>query len=513
MSGAAIYTRVSSDRQAREGTIASQRDACTRWCRDQGISDPVLFEDDGVSGMLGLEDRPAGRALLRAIAAGTISHVIAYGADRLGRGSDSRQVLNSVLGLRDRGVRITCTADGIDLNPNSDDDGDDIPIAIRALLASQERKRFLTRTREGKARVAKEGRHPGGQLPYGYRTDEGGRLVIHEAEAVVVRQMYRWALDGKSSSQIAALLNAQGTASYYGVNPSKPTSGRWGHTSVLKTLRKDAYCGTHTYTTRRRSFTVPYPQIIDPTDWQAVQDRLTANRSRPRDHVVHEYLLRGLTRCRRCGRLFVGESSRGPGGNPVVWYRCSGRRAKPDGHGGCDQRACPGTWLDALVWDVCAQLLTAPPEEVITGPLPVEDVDEEPEDISGLQARLEEIETTRQRIVDLLVRGVIESGDAEPRLRKLAAEKANVETMLRMACRPTRTSWAEDARTRLSDLREVLALYTIPEELRREVVNGLIESITVDCIGEVPRRWSVEIITCLGIVNWPEVNPGVPVTF
>src|ERR1700710_1115816 len=87
---AAIYARVSSDKQREENTIASQTAALIEFARSRGYQVPVewVFEDEGYSGASlvrpGLE--ATGLERLRDLAAeGQIEAVLVHAPDRLSR--------------------------------------------------------------------------------------------------------------------------------------------------------------------------------------------------------------------------------------------------------------------------------------------------------------------------------------------------------------------------------------------------------------------------------------------
>jgi site-specific DNA recombinase len=81
----ALYARVSSDRQAKEETIASQVEALDRRIGDDGLRcDPELrFLDDGVSGTLLL--RPGLERLRDQAAAGSFDRLYVLDPDRFSR--------------------------------------------------------------------------------------------------------------------------------------------------------------------------------------------------------------------------------------------------------------------------------------------------------------------------------------------------------------------------------------------------------------------------------------------
>src|SRR5512143_520900 len=82
---AAIYARVSSDRQKEEGTIASQRAALLEYAQAKELMVPPewIFEDEGYSGTL--LARPALERLRDLAAEGQLETVLVYAPDRLSR--------------------------------------------------------------------------------------------------------------------------------------------------------------------------------------------------------------------------------------------------------------------------------------------------------------------------------------------------------------------------------------------------------------------------------------------
>ena len=82
---AAIYARVSSDRQKEQHTIASQTAALQEYAQAHGYTVPPewVFEDEGYSGALLV--RPGLEALRDLAAAGQIQAALVYAPDRLSR--------------------------------------------------------------------------------------------------------------------------------------------------------------------------------------------------------------------------------------------------------------------------------------------------------------------------------------------------------------------------------------------------------------------------------------------
>ncbi|HTF24225.1 MAG TPA: recombinase family protein [Candidatus Limnocylindria bacterium] len=82
---AAIYTRISSDRQQESHTIASQTAALLEYARSNGYLVPPewVFQDEGYSGAI--LTRPGLETLRDLAAQGQITTVLIYSPDRLSR--------------------------------------------------------------------------------------------------------------------------------------------------------------------------------------------------------------------------------------------------------------------------------------------------------------------------------------------------------------------------------------------------------------------------------------------
>jgi len=80
----ALYTRVSTQEQAREGySIDEQAARLNSYCDAMNWRDVKLYTDPGYSG--GSTDRPALQQLIRDVESGMVSRVVVYKLDRLSR--------------------------------------------------------------------------------------------------------------------------------------------------------------------------------------------------------------------------------------------------------------------------------------------------------------------------------------------------------------------------------------------------------------------------------------------
>ena len=145
---AAIYARVSSDRQRERGTIASQTAAVREYARERGYVVPPewVFEDDGCRGAR--LDRPGLEAVRDLAAAGRIEAVLVLTPDRL-----SRKHAYQVLLLEEfaqSGVACEFVQSPPDGTPQHD-----LLVQIQGVVAEYERVLHEERSRRGKRHRAR----------------------------------------------------------------------------------------------------------------------------------------------------------------------------------------------------------------------------------------------------------------------------------------------------------------------------------------------------------------------
>ena len=159
---AALYARVSTDDQRERQTIDSQVTALRELAPHWGLELVGEYLDNGVSGTLPLEERPAGLRLTEDARAGKIDVVVFYKLDRLAR--SLRNFLDIVDFSEEVGVGLRCMTEPFDTtNPVGR-----FAVQMMAAVAELERGTIIERTSLGRARIAAQGRWTGGIVPYGY---------------------------------------------------------------------------------------------------------------------------------------------------------------------------------------------------------------------------------------------------------------------------------------------------------------------------------------------------------
>ena len=200
---AAIYARVSSDRQKENQTIASQTAALKEYDAGNGYSVPSewVFQDEGYSGSNLL--RPGLEALRDLAAEGQIAATLVYSPDRL-----SRKYAYQVLLLEELarcGVEIIFLKSPAGATPE-----DQLLLQFQGMIAEYERAQILERSRRGKRHKAQQGLvNVLSGAPYGYRyvrksDTSAAYYEVVETEAQVVRLVFEtYTQQGMSINAIA----------------------------------------------------------------------------------------------------------------------------------------------------------------------------------------------------------------------------------------------------------------------------------------------------------------------
>jgi DNA invertase Pin-like site-specific DNA recombinase len=202
------YTRVSTTDQADSGAgLAAQRAAIDAFAGRSDMTITAAFEDAGISGAAGLEDRPGLMAAVDQLRRGDV--LLIAKRDRLGR--DQMAVLMIERAVAKRGASIM-SADGIG---NAADPGSQFMKQIVDAAAVYERGLIRARTKAAMAAKRAAGQRIG-EVPFGYQLGDDGLLIEHPAEQLVLQRIRECRAAGMSLRAIAAILMKAGVATKKG---------------------------------------------------------------------------------------------------------------------------------------------------------------------------------------------------------------------------------------------------------------------------------------------------------
>ena len=383
MTVAAIYTRVSSDKQREKNTIASQTAALIDFAQSRGLQVPKewIFEDEGYSGATLI--RPGLERVRDLAAEGQIQAVLVHAPDRLSR-KYAYQVL-LIEELARHGVETIFLK-----APQTATPEDQLLVQFQGMIAEYERAQILERSRRGKRHRAHQGQVSVlSGAPYGYRyvrrsDDAAAYYEVIEAEADVVRMVYdRYATQGLSIGAVTRLLNEQGVS-------TRKQKSRWERSTVWAMLRNPAYKGTAcfgktksasrqriTRTLRQRGgvssrdsasrekprgdwIEIAVPALIGEETFARAAEMLEQNKIHAARRTIEPSVVQGLVSCRKCGYAMSRTSTRSSARN-IHYYRCIGSDAwRHLGSQVCENRPVRQDLLDHLVWTEIVRLLEDP---------------------------------------------------------------------------------------------------------------------------------------------------------
>jgi site-specific DNA recombinase len=380
---AALYARVSSDRQKETHTIASQTTALLEYAQTHGYQVPPAwqFQDEGYSGAT--LARPGLEAVRDLAAQGQIVAVLVYSPDRLSR-KYAYQVLLAEEFAR-AGVHLVFLQ-----APSIQTPEDQLLLQFQGMIAEYERAQIAERCRRGKRHRAQQGVvNVLSHAPYGYRymkktETSAAYYQVMEAEAQVVRWIFdAYTRQGLSLSAIARQLNERKVATRRGAT-------HWIHATIWGIVRNPAYQGRACFNktegrpaqrinrqVRQRggSFShrpvrclrphsewieIAVPALIAPETFALAQERLQKNKQFSPRRTVLPSLLQGILVCQHCGYSLY-RSSQSSGKRRLCYYRCGGRDKARHREGPiCTNRPVRQEDLDQLVWEEILRLLEDP---------------------------------------------------------------------------------------------------------------------------------------------------------
>jgi DNA invertase Pin-like site-specific DNA recombinase len=301
---------------------------------------------------------------------------------------------------------------------------------VLSAFAERERLALAGRVAGGVREHARRGKTHG-QVAFGYRRIDG-EMLIHEPEAEVVRDIFRWFVGGLSMPMIAHRLNTEpGT-----LRPR--AGGYWRRDYIAVMVRRPVYTGDVAIRARKdiagRLWPAvmtrdAHPAIVDRATFESAQRRFQTQRVIVRDKIVSPFS--GFALCAKCGgRIYFIEHERRE--RPGVMrrsVRCSSYSISAN-VGRIVAKPCPGTigsreahLVEAIATDALYALLGALATEAEIREQAAQSISAR-EDGGGDRAkrRLLDIERRRARLLEAYESGTLDLMTWAGRDRLLGAE-------------------------------------------------------------------------------------------
>lgn len=279
---AAIYCRISRDREGAGLGVDRQEQDCRELAAKHGLTIAAVHRDNDLSAYSG-KPRKGYRTLLEQVRTGEVDTVIAWHTDRLHR--RPVELEEYITACEQRGVpTLTVKAGPLDLATPSG------RLVARQLgaVARYEVEHSIERIQRAKVQTAMAGGFMGGRRPYGFEPDG---VTVRPHEAAIVKELTKKALAGASWRSLAADLNGRGELT---------TTGRqWSSAAMRDLLIRARNAGL----VEHRGEVVgkaSWPAIVDEGAWRALCAVVADPSRRTSATSARRWLGSGLYLCGVC---------------------------------------------------------------------------------------------------------------------------------------------------------------------------------------------------------------------
>lgn len=303
MKNAAIYCRVSTEDQAREGySLGEQLEKLKDLCKFRNYNVYRVYEDAGISAK-DMDHRPEFKKMLEDVKNKKVNVIVSYKLDRLTRSVRDLETLISELEKYD--CSLECAMDDI----NTSTANGRFFVRMLTVLSQLEIERVSERTKFGLVGAIKDGHIPV-RKTLGFMRDNK-KLIINPNESDIVLRIFDLYLKGNSYQRIANIFNKENIL-----------NKKWYDTTILKILSNPLYKGDY-ISGGRTGTPVLYEGVVEPIVskkmWEECQIQTrknTRNYTRRNDYIFFQKIM-----CSKCHRIMACKA---PGGSKkkYIYYKC-----------------------------------------------------------------------------------------------------------------------------------------------------------------------------------------------
>ena len=423
---AALYARVSSDRQDVDLSVAAQLRALRDHADKNGYLVAREYVDEAESGRIA--DRPEFRKMIDEASKpnAPFREILVWKLSRFTRNREHAVAYKSM--LRKKGIRVVSTTEHADDTAHGR--------LLEGIIESMDEfysENLAQEVMRGMREAASRGFWVASTSPYGYdriKVQDGAKmrptLQPNEDASPIVRRIFDMAETGRGTMDIARTLNEEGIAS--------PNGKRWAKNAVHYILVNIAYTGTLLWGAAAKDGAEPirvehaFPAIISEAQFRRV-GKLMRSRAPKVAHprrVGSSYLLSGLVKCRRCGRALSGQDSKS---GKFAYYVC--QSLLKQGSKACSAPRLNARRFEKMVIDkIRSNVLTETNIRAL-----VKIVDEQMDGAARQQrqrlrtteAQLEEVKRRMDRIWQIIETTDLDMADASERIKELRERKEKLE--------------------------------------------------------------------------------------
>ena len=440
---AALYARVSSDRQDVDLSIAAQLRALRDYAEKHDYLVAREYVDEAESGRIA--DRPQFQKMLNEASKpeAPFREILVWKFSRFTRKCEHAVAFKSM--LRRRGVRVVSITEQADDTPTGK--------LLEAIIESVDEfysENLAQEVTRGMREAASRGFWMTTYAPYGYKrvhVQDGAakrpKLELNPPADAVVRRVFDMVLQGKSILDVTKTLNAEGIPT---------TNGKkWLKTTIHTMLSHEAYTGTVVWGANAKDGAPPvrvedaHPAIVSKRDFQKAR-RLLGSRApkkvNPR-RASSPYLLSGIAKCETCGKAMTAAEAKS---GKYTYYICHSLLKR--GKGTClTPRLNAKSFEKLIVNEIRENVLTESNIRDLVKLLD-EEMDgvarDQRERLQTIEEELEDVKKRLARIWNHIETTDTEMADASDRIREHRERKEKLEIA------------AEEARALLKERRQFL---------------------------------------------------------
>ena len=324
------YARVSTDSEEQLTSYEAQVDYYTKYIRSNPDWEFVdVYTDEGISAT-NTRHRDGFNRMIADALAGKIDLIVTKSVSRFARNTvDS---LTAVRKLKEHGTEVYFEKEGI----YTFDSKGELLITIMSSLAQEESRSISENVTWGQRKRFADGKV---SLPYksflGYRKGPDGLPEIVPEEAEIVREIYRLFIQGKTVNWIATHLTGKGI-------PTPRGKEKWQTSTIESILTNEKYKGSAVL---QKKFTVDFlskkmkvnegevpqyivdqshPAIIDPEEWQKVQDEMAIRKAKDKHHNSLSPFSAKIV-CGDCGEFYGSKVWHSTDKYRRVIWQCNGK--------------------------------------------------------------------------------------------------------------------------------------------------------------------------------------------
>ena len=475
---AALYARVSSDRQDVDLSVSAQLRALKDYAKANGYSVAREYVDEAESGRVA--NRPQFREMIEegSKPKAPFDVILVWKFSRFTRKREHAVAFKSQ--LRRKGIRVVSITEQAEDNATGR--------LLEGIIESVDEyysENLAQEVVRGMREAASRGFFLGAKAPFGYRrvkVSDGAKerptLEVDPATAPVVREIFEKSLRGSGLKE----LNDRGIT-----NRGK----RWYKGTLHYVLRNEAYTGTAVWGKASKGEKTQDPVRVERA-WPALvsrelfEDVQQAMRERaPKvqrpGRVGSRFLLSGLLRCGVCGRPYTAQGAKS---GQFAYYICG--TLFREGAGTCSARYLNAPRVeDFVVEKIRERILT---EETIVElvTLVAEEIDAMAGELSGrlevVEAELGDVRKRLERLYEALETSELTLEALSPRIfslrhREEQLEAAREDAEAQLEGRRVELPTTEEIREYVADFREFLKEGTIPE--RKALIRNFVAGIEV----------------------------------